>query len=105
MLTLAASSMPYVNWSALGKIVLVALIGGVGVVLVFGLAVEGVEKFEQAKTTVGRGLSGLLIALSGGFCVAAIVIGIFAMANPSHGSSSSSKSSSKKAAAFVRRAT
>jgi hypothetical protein len=103
MLGLAASSSSYVNWSAIGKIVLVALVGGVGVVLVFGLAIEGVEKFAQAKTTVAKGLSGLLVALSGGFCVAAIVFGIYAMANPSH--SSSSKSSSKKAAAFVRRAT
>lgn len=58
------------------------LIGGVGVVLVFGLAIEGFEKFEQAKSALGRGLSVLLVALSG-----------------------SSKSSSKKAAAFVRRAT
>jgi hypothetical protein len=103
MLGLAASSSSYVNWSAIGKIVLVGLIGGVGVVLVFGLAIEGFEKFEQAKSALGRGLSVLLVALSGGFCVAAIVVGIYAMANPSH--SSSSKSSSKKAAAFVRRAT
>ena len=98
MLGLAASSTPYVNWSALGKIVLVALVGGVGVVLAFGLAVEGVEKFEQAKTTVARGLSGLLVALSGGVCVAAVVFGIYAMANPS---GSSSKKPEKKAAAAI----
>ncbi len=91
-----------VNWSALGKIILVGLVGGVGVVLVFGLAIYGAERFQAAKSTVGRGISGLVVAVCGGFCVAAIVVGIIAMANPSHGSSSSKPG--KKAAAFVRQA-
>src|SRR5437016_3691464 len=90
-----------VNWSALGKIILVGLIGGVGVVLVFGLAVYGVERFEGAKSVAGKAVNVLLVGAAGVFCVGAIVVGIIAMANPSHGSSSSRE---KKAAAFVQRA-
>ena len=77
-----------VNWSALGKIILIGLVGGVGVVLVFGLGVYAFERFESAKSLGAKILDATFIGLAGVFCVGAIVVGIIAMANPSHGSSS-----------------
>jgi hypothetical protein len=97
MVSLASS---LVNWSALGKILLVGLIGGVGVVLVFGLGVYGIERFEGAKSVAGKAVSVLLVGAAGVFCVGAVTLGIVAMANPSHGSSAS-KQPEKKAAVSV----
>jgi NADH:ubiquinone oxidoreductase subunit 6 (subunit J) len=93
MLTLvtAAAQKPYVNWDALGKIILVGLIGGVGVVLVFGVGLLALERFEGAKSIVKKGATGLVVAVSGGLCVAAVIFGIYAMANPSHTSSAPKK--------------
>jgi NADH:ubiquinone oxidoreductase subunit 6 (subunit J) len=98
---MSALATSLVNWSAVGKIVLVGLVGGVGVVIVFGLGVYGVERFESAKSVVGKAANAVLVGAAGVFCVGAVVLGIIAMANPSHGSS---KKPEKQAAASVRRA-
>ncbi|OAI39002.1 hypothetical protein AYO39_00655 [Actinobacteria bacterium SCGC AG-212-D09] len=90
-----------VNWNALGKIILVGLIGGVGVVLVFGLGVYGFERFEAARSLGAKILDVTLVGLAGVFCVGAIVVGIIAMANPNHASSAPKKKTN--AAAFVQR--
>jgi NADH:ubiquinone oxidoreductase subunit 6 (subunit J) len=91
-----------VDWNALGKIILVGLVGGVGVVIVFGLAVYGVERFEAAKTVAGKAINAVLVGAAGAFCIGAVVVGIIAMANPSHGSTT--KKTEKKAAVSAQRA-
>jgi hypothetical protein len=103
LLALSAAQKPYVNWDALGKIVLVGLIGGVGVVLVFGLGLLALERFEGAKSVVKKGITGLVVAVAGGFCVAAVIFGIYAMANPSH-TSSAPKKKTNASVVVVRRA-
>jgi hypothetical protein len=102
-LALAAAQKPYVNWDAIGKIVLVGLIGGVGVVLVFGIGILAWERFENAKSLVTKAFTALVTAVAGGFCVAAVVFGIYAMANPSH-TSSAPKKKTNASVVVVRRA-
>lgn len=78
MLIVASS---YINWSALWKICVAALIGGAGVVIVFGFLLLGVKIATNAKSG-GREWAGY--ALSGAcglFVVAVIVAGIYAMVN------------------------
>lgn len=70
-----------VNWSALWKIVLAALLGGAGVVIVFGFLLLGVKIANDAKSG-GREWAGYALAAVCGFvCVAVIVVGIYAMVN------------------------
>jgi hypothetical protein len=77
--TLIASD--FVNWSALWKIILAALIGGAGVVLAFGILLIGL-KWTNSARGAGTKLGGYsLAAVCGVFCVAAVVVGIYAMAH------------------------
>ena len=65
---------------SLWKIVLAALVGGVGVVVPFGFLMLGVKIANNAASG-GRVWAGYALAGVCGFiCVAAIVIGIYAMA-------------------------
>ena len=69
-----------VNWSALLKIVLAALIGGSGVVLAFGILLLGLKWATGAKGP-GAKIGGYSLAgICAVFCTAAVVIGIYAMA-------------------------
>jgi hypothetical protein len=78
-MSVIASSL--VNWSALGKIVVVALIGGAGVVIAFGLLLLGLKWATAAKRGSAK-LGGVTLAgLSALFCTAAVVFGIYAMAD------------------------
>ncbi len=78
MLVLATQ---YINWSALGKIVLAALIGGAGVVIVFGFLLMGVKIANNAKGG-GREWAGYALAgVCGLFCVAVIAAGLYAILN------------------------
>jgi NADH:ubiquinone oxidoreductase subunit 6 (subunit J) len=71
----------FINWSALGKIVLVALVGGVGVVVVFGVLLAGVKIATNAKSG-GREWAGYALAgVCGIVCVGAVVVAIYAMAH------------------------
>ncbi|MEA2370372.1 MAG: hypothetical protein QOH12_766 [Solirubrobacteraceae bacterium] len=71
-----------IDTTALGKIILASLIGGVGVVVAFGLILLGLSKGSRAK---GDGRTGaqagyyLITGLCGLFCVAAVAFGIYAM--------------------------
>jgi hypothetical protein len=86
-----------VNWNALWKIVAVALIGGSGVVIVFGLLLLGLKWATGANRGAAR-LGGVtLVGLSALFCTAAVVIGLFAMADKP----SSKKPARKTAAALI----
>ena len=94
MLILAS---PYINWSALWKICVAALIGGAGVVIVFGFLLLGVKFANDAKAG-GREWAGYALAgVCGLFCVAVIVAGIYAMVNKP----SSKKPAPKKTAAVL----
>jgi NADH:ubiquinone oxidoreductase subunit 6 (subunit J) len=84
----------YINWSALWKIVVAALVGGAGVVIVFGFLLLAVKRAQAAKSEGGKIANYALGGFCGLLCVAAIVVGIVAMADKpsSHKSSSKSKS-------------
>ena len=77
---MAVLASEFINWAALWKIVLAAFVGGVGVVVVFGFLLVGVKIANNAKSG-GREWAGYAPAGVCGFIfVAAIVIGIYAMA-------------------------
>lgn len=77
LITSIAASL--INWSALGKIVLVALVGGGGVVIALGLALLNVER-AKAATGRGRRIAHWGSAgVCGVCCIAALSIGIYAM--------------------------
>ena len=73
-----------IDTTALGKIILASLIGGVGVVVAFGLILLGLSKGSRAKAD-GRRLEQtgyyVVTALCGLLCVAAVAFGIYAMIN------------------------
>lgn len=94
MVILASS---YINWSALWKIVLAALVGGAGVVIVFGFLLVGVKIANNAKSG-GREWAGYALAgVCGLFVVAVVVAGIYAMVNKP----ASKKPAPKKTAAAL----
>lgn len=69
-----------INWSALWKIVLAALIGGCGVVIAFGIALLSIKNARTASSGPARvghwTLAGICIAM----CMSAVAIGVYAMA-------------------------
>jgi len=72
---------PYINWSALWKIIVASLVAGAGVVVVFGFLLLGVKIANNAK---GGGREWAGYALSGvcGFiCLAIVAAGIYAILN------------------------
>jgi hypothetical protein len=94
--TVVATSL--IDWNALGKIVAVALIGGSGVVIAFGLLLLGL-KWATGTTTGATKLGGVtLVGVSALFCTAAVVFGIYAMADKP-----SPKPTKKTAAALIQR--
>jgi len=87
----------FINWTALWKIVVAALLGGAGVVIVFGFLLVGVKIANNAKDG-GREWAGYALAgVCGAFCVAVVVVGIYAMVNKP----SSKKPAPKKTAAAL----
>jgi cation transporter-like permease len=73
---------PIINGSALWKIVLASAVGGIGVVIAFGLLVLCVTRAEQVRSAHGgeRVLYLVGSALCGVFCLAVVAVGIYAMA-------------------------
>jgi hypothetical protein len=92
----AAASKPFVDWNALGKIVLAALIGGSGVVIAFGILLLAVQRARSTENseTVRLG-SWALAGVCGAFVIGAAALGIIAMINKPP----SSKPAPKKTAA------
>jgi hypothetical protein len=78
-MTLQSSSL--VDWGALWKILAVSVIAGAGVVGAFGYVLLGVSRYQRVRTGVGRTAYVLLVALGGAFCLAAVVLGLFALAH------------------------
>ena len=86
-----------VNWSALGKIVVAALIGGSGVVIAFGLLLLGL-KWTTGARSAGAKLGGAtLVGLTALFCTASVVFALIAMADKP----SAKKPAKKTAAALI----
>ena len=76
---------PIIDWSAILKIVIAALIGGVGVVVVYGFLLLGL-KFANApgvggtQQSEGTKITGYaLAAVCGVVVIGVIVLGIYAM--------------------------
>ena len=95
-MTILATSL--INWSALGRIVAAALIGGAGVTIVFGVLLLGLKYARGAHNEGSRLLGWSLAGVCGVFCVGAAVIGIIAMADKP---ASKAKKAHKTAAALV----
>jgi cytochrome b561 len=76
MSTIAAA---LVNWNELWKIVIAALVGGTGVVIVFGLLLLGVSRAKTATDPTGRYGLYTLSGLCGILVVAVAAVGIYAM--------------------------
>jgi hypothetical protein len=68
-----------VNWSELWKIILTALVGGTGVVIVFGLLLLGISRGKTATRPTTRYTLVTLSGLSGVLVVAVAAVGIYAM--------------------------
>jgi hypothetical protein len=69
---------PIVNWDAMWKIFLVALVAGAGVVVAFGFLLLGL-KFAN-RPSGGSRFGGLTLALvCGVLCAGVVVVGIYAM--------------------------
>jgi hypothetical protein len=69
-----------INTSALWKIIVAALAGGAGVVIAFGILLLGLSRAKRARRSTQRLAHYAITGLAGAFCLAAVVIGIYAMA-------------------------
>lgn len=88
---------PLVKWSAVGKILLAGLVGGAGVVVVFGFLLLGLSRARRAGNTAARLADYALSGVCGLIVLAAVVAGIYAMVNKP----ASSKPKPKKSAAAL----
>lgn len=68
-----------INWNELWKIVLAALLGGTGVVIVFGLLLLGISRGKTAAGSITRYGLYVLSGLCGVLVVAVAAVGIYAM--------------------------
>ncbi|MDQ8043797.1 MAG: hypothetical protein REI11_04290 [Patulibacter sp.] len=80
----AAADTPLVDWTALWKILLVALCGGVGVTAVFGFGVLRLEAFDGDRAAGRSGAATMGSAGRwGAVGLAGVVVGILAMMHKS----------------------
>lgn len=68
-----------VNWSELWKIILTALVGGTGAVIVFGLLLLGISRGKTATRPTTRYGLFTLSGLCGAVVVAVAAVGVYAM--------------------------
>jgi NADH:ubiquinone oxidoreductase subunit 6 (subunit J) len=68
-----------VNWSELWKIILTALAGGTGVVIVFGLLLLGISRGKTATRPTTRYGPFALSGLCGLLVLAVAAVGVYAM--------------------------
>ena len=92
---------PLVKWDGVGKILLAGLVGGVGVVLVFGILLLGLSRARSARQQGVRRIDYAISGLCGALCLAAVAIGIYAMVNKPKSSSPSAKGKAKIATVRV----
>jgi len=77
MLALAS---PIVDTTALWKIILAAFAGGAGVVIAFGFLLLGLKRAGEARNAGTRLVNYTISGLCAAFCIAAVAVGIYAMA-------------------------
>jgi hypothetical protein len=75
---------PIIDWSAIGKIVIVALIGGAGVVVVFGflllgLKYAGVGDSTSTHSEGSKAVGYAVTAICAILVVGVVVLGVYAM--------------------------
>jgi hypothetical protein len=73
-----------VAWGELGKVVLVGLLGGVGLVVTWGLLLMGLERMQEVRAGTRAGaIAGYgAMALVGGLCTLALLgLGLWAITN------------------------
>lgn len=70
-----------IDLGALWKIVAVSILAGAGVVGAFGYVLLGVSRYQRVRDGDGRGGYVLLVMVAGGFCIAAVVLGLVALAH------------------------
>ena len=75
---------PIVDWSAIGKVVIAGLVGGCGIVIVFGflllgLKFAGVDDPGEAHTERSKLTGYTLSAICGIVVIGVIVVGIYAI--------------------------
>ena len=68
-----------VDLHALGKILLAALVVGVGVTALFGQGALAAERIAQRRGVLVR--DGAIVTLAAAVCIAALVFGVIAMTN------------------------
>jgi hypothetical protein len=78
-MSVLATSTALVNWNALWKIVLAAVIGGIGVVLAFGVLLLCLQRARSATSSGRRHAFYALTGLCGALCLAVVSIGVYAM--------------------------
>ncbi len=103
MSLLAAASTPFIDWSALWRIVVASLIGGAGVVFLFGIVLYGLKTANGAKSEGGRIGAYAVSGVCGVICIGIVVVGIYAMAHKP--SSKPAPTTKSKSAAVYRPAT
>lgn len=73
-----------VNWAALGKVVLAALVAGIGVTGAFSFAVLGATRsVEMRRARRGVEATGFAVLglLAAAVCIAAVAVGIIVMSS------------------------
>ena len=78
-MTALASSL--IDWNALWKICVAALIGGAGVVIVFGFLLLAVERARATRHAGERITDYAIAGVCAVFVVGAVVVGVYAMAH------------------------
>jgi NADH:ubiquinone oxidoreductase subunit 6 (subunit J) len=86
---------PLVEWDNVLKILLAGLIGAVGVVVLYGFLLLAVSRARTSKSEGVRIVEYAIAGVCGFLCIAAVVIGIYAMVNKPKSSSSKSKGKAK----------
>lgn len=89
---------PLIDWSALSKIVLTALLGGAGVVILFAVLLLGIEKGSATHNPRRRLGAYAVSGICGVICVGAVVVGIYAMAHKPSSKPAPAAGKSKSAA-------
>jgi hypothetical protein len=79
MMNILASSI--IDLGALWKIVAVSILAGAGVVGAFGYVLLGASRYRSNRGGTHQAGYALLAVLAGGLCLAAVVLGLVAMAH------------------------
>jgi hypothetical protein len=78
MLTIATA---IINGNALWKIILASLVGGAGAAIAFGFLLIGLSRASKSPGPAARFVNYLVASSGGLFCVAAVVAGVYMMAD------------------------